>query len=93
MTDTLTELDFSVLEALDFPIPCAIPGHGTSVSCDNGPAVWIAEKKHACDPKVLPICDRFKRVMEEIPADEIVMASSCGHLMPYHENFKVIDKL
>lgn len=91
MTAVNTELDFSVLEDLDFQPSCAMTGHGEDSSCDDGPAVWIARKSHKCDPKTLPICDKFKRVMEE--GNEEFVRMMCGCVVPFKEFFEVVGRV
>ena len=93
MTSTTTELDFSVLTELDFPVPCSIPGHGEHDTCDTGPAVWIAEQTHKCDAKILFVCNRFKEVLTDTDVCEEYTTGKCGHVMPFEEFFKVVGKL
>ena len=94
MTAIATELDLSVLTELDFPVPCAIDGHGTgSLCCDDGPAVWIAKQQHQCFRKTLPVCAKFVDVMTDPDVREDFVTGPCGHVMPFDEYFKVIGKL
>jgi hypothetical protein len=95
LTAVATELDFTVLEDLDFESSCDIEGHGgTDTSCDTGPAVWIAEATHPCIKKVRLICEGFKKAMEGYKSlDPELECNICNHLILFDDYFKVTGKL
>ena len=90
MTEAVTHLDLSVLENLDFEIQCGLDGHGEEDSCDTGPAVWIAKCTHKCYPKIMPVCDRFKSLMDTL---DPIYVGSCGCSMPREEFFEVVERI
>jgi hypothetical protein len=64
MLDVDTTLDLSVLEDLDFPVPCGHSTHGNDPELhDDGDAVVVAH--YICPSGVTrhyPVCQRFTRV-------------------------------
>lgn len=95
MTSVATELDFTVLEDLDFAPSCDMEGHGEAgLSCDNGPAVWIVEEVHECAKKTRVICDGFKRAMENVGKNwDDPICSECRQVVTFEEYFRVVGKL
>jgi hypothetical protein len=99
--DLDTTLDLSVLEGLDFPVPCGHSQHSTSESTHDGPAEFIAVSYHDCPsnphkaaPYYYPCCAVWAAyVMVNGQLGRLIMCSRCGQQGEWREFVNIIDKL
>jgi hypothetical protein len=94
-TLTEPELDFSVLDKLDFAIPCEIPTHATNNMCSQSDAEWIVETHHLCAPATRLVCVGFKDSMVQHGKDlgGKYTCRKCEETVDFEEFFDPIGKI
>lgn len=101
MTDTDTAVDASVLEALDFDVPCGHSQHSERDFTHDGPAKFIAVSYHNCPaapekpaPYFYPCCAVWAQFVAMNRAnDRDLVCTRCGQLGSWREYVNIIDQL
>ena len=101
MTDYDTAVDLSVLESLDFPVPCGHSQHEDGDFTHDGPAEFIAVSYHDCPdaphkaaPYYYPCCAVWASyVTMNRQMGRSIVCSRCGQLGEWGEFVNIIDKL
>jgi hypothetical protein len=98
---TDTSLDLSVLEQLDFPVPCGHSRHSGDPIRHGGAATHVAESYHKCPkrpgleyPYRYPCCSDWARfVLTAIAHDGQIMCQLCGELGYWAEFLRIVGPL
>lgn len=99
--DLDTTLDLSVLESLDFPVPCGHSQHGTSEFTHAGVAEFIAVSYHDCPaapakaaPYYYPCCAAWAAyVINNGKLGRLIMCSRCGTVGEWADLVHIIDMI
>jgi hypothetical protein len=100
MTDLDIAVDLSVLESLDFPVPCGHSQHDHADFTHDGPAEFIAVSYHDCPvkqeqiPYYYPCCATWAAyVVMNGRLGRSIICSRCGQQGEWAEFVTIIDKL
>lgn len=96
-----TTVDLSVLESLDFPVPCGHSQHDNNEFTHDGPAEFIAVSYHDCPetpmkaaPYYYPCCAVWAAyVIVNGQLGRSIMCVHCGQLGEWRDLVNIIDKL
>jgi hypothetical protein len=100
MADLDIAVDLSVLESLDFPVPCGHSQHDNADFTHDGPAEFIAVSYHDCPvkqtpmPYYYPCCATWAAyVMMNSRLGKSIICSRCGQQGEWSEFVNILDKL
>lgn len=94
-------VDLTVLQDLDFPVPCGHSQHGIGDFTHDGPAEFIAVSYHECSakphlpsPYYYPCCAVWASyVTMNGQLGRIMMCSRCGQQGEWAEFVNIVDTL
>lgn len=101
MTDSDTAVDLSVLESLDFDVPCGHSQHEERDFTHDGPAEFIAVSYHSCPaaldkpaPYYYPCCSVWAQfvTMNRVNDRELI-CTRCGQMGSWREFVNIIGQL
>ena len=101
MTDTDIAVDLSVLQELDFPVPCGHSQHESGEFTHDGPAEFIAVSWHDCPakpslptPYYYPCCAVWASyVTLNGQLGRVMQCSRCGAVGEWAEFVNILDAL
>jgi hypothetical protein len=100
MADIDIAVDLSVLQDLDFPVPCGHSQHNRADYTHDGPAEFIAVSYHDCPSRQTPIPYYYpccavwaSYVTINRQMGNTIMCSRCGLHGPWTEFVQIVDTL
>lgn len=94
-------VDLSVLQSLDFPVPCGHSQHQSGEFTHDGPAEFIAVSYHDCPakpesppPYYYPCCAVWASyVTINRQLDRTMQCSRCGEVGPWQDFVQILNAL